>query len=247
MPFRDVIEIDESLCDGCGECVISCAEGALRIIGGKAKLVSDVYCDGLGACLGHCPQGAITVVRREAAPYDEAAVALHLRGLGEARPTIVAEGGSSCPGSRPLSLPVVAPAHTSAPDGHTTASQLGHWPVQLHLVSPLAPAFHGADVLLAADCVAFAHPDFHRRLLSGRSLAVACPKLDSHQEIYVEKLTAMIDQSGIASLTVAVMEVPCCSGLIRLAQAAAGRASRKLPIRAVVIGVGGAVLGERAL
>jgi len=246
MPVRDVIEIDESLCDGCGECVTSCAEGALRVIDGKARLISEVYCDGLGACLGHCPQGAIKVVRREAARYDEAEVARHLaRTAADPRP-LEAPVHSACPGSQARSLPV-APF----PAGGTVAaapesSQLRHWPVQLHLVSPAAPAFQGADILLAADCVAFAHPTFHRSLLAGRSLAVACPKLDSHQEVYVDKLAAMID-NGAASLTVAVMEVPCCGGLVRLAQAAAAHATRSLPIRALVIGVGGQILGERLL
>ncbi len=247
MPERDVIEIDESLCDGCGECITSCAEGALRIVDGKAKLVSEVYCDGLGACLGTCPQGAITVLRREAAPFDEAAVALHLRRSQAALLPMVSEAGASCPGSRPRSLPVTAPAPGSAGARSATASQLRHWPVQLHLISPEAAAFQGADVLLAADCVAFAHPEFHRSLLVGKSLAVACPKLDSHQEVYVDKLAAMIDRAGISSLTVAVMEVPCCNGLIQLVEAAAGRASRTLPIRTVVVGIGGSVLGETSL
>jgi len=247
MPLRDVITIDESLCDGCGDCVTSCAEGALRVIDGKARLVSEVYCDGLGACLGHCPQGAITVVRREAPPYDEAAVARHLVRSPVSFLPMARENGSACPGSRPMSLPVSSSAPSSAEGLHATTSQLRHWPVQLHLVSPMAAAFDGADVLLAADCVAFAHPSFHDTLLTGRSLAVACPKLDSHQDVYVEKLVAMIDRAGVRSLTVAVMEVPCCGGLIRLAQAAAERAARKPPMRAVVIGVGGEILGERSL
>jgi NAD-dependent dihydropyrimidine dehydrogenase PreA subunit len=247
MPLRDVITIDESLCDGCGDCVTSCAEGALRVIDGKARLVSEVYCDGLGACLGHCPQGAITVVRREAAPYDQAAVARRLERSATPALPMMRPSGLGCPGSEPRSLPVVTSAASSSEALHATTSQLRHWPVQLHLVSPIAAAFDGADVLLAADCVAFAHPSFHDTLLAGRSLAVACPKLDSHQDVYVEKLVAMIDRAGVRSLTVAVMEVPCCGGLIRLAQTAAERAARRPPMRAVVIGVNGEILGERSL
>ncbi len=237
MPTREVIEIDEALCNGCGDCVTACAEGAIQIVDGKARLVSDVYCDGLGACLGHCPEGAIQVIRREAAAFDTQAVEHHLKRLGQAPAPV-----SACPGSRAMTLPVFASAPQRSAPGAPSA--LGHWPVQLHLVPPTAPFFTGADVLLAADCTAFALGDFHSRLLAGRALAVACPKLDSHQEVYLEKLVAMIDQARIASLTVAVMEVPCCGGLVRLAHAAAARASREIPIKVVVVGVGGTVIAE---
>ncbi len=252
MAVRDVVEINEALCDGCGDCVTACAEGAIAIIEGKARLVSDVYCDGLGACLGHCPQGAITVTRREAADFDEAAVAERLEALGVAPPEpaprppmafqVMGQGhGGGCPGSRTTmrEVPVVAGA---GPSGAET-SQLRHWPVQLHLVPPTAPFFHDADVLLAADCVAFAVADFHQRHLAGRSLAIACPKLDSHQEVYLEKLVAMIDQAQIRSLRVMVMEVPCCGGLARLAEEAARRAHRKIPVEFLVVGTGGHILG----
>jgi NAD-dependent dihydropyrimidine dehydrogenase PreA subunit len=252
--LRDVVEINEDLCDGCGDCVTACAEGAITVIDGKARLVSDIYCDGLGACLGHCPQGAITVTRREAAEFDEAAVAKRLETLGSAtaapaaRPLTVfpvigqaqAHGGG-CPGSRATMRdvpPIAGPGEAVA-----EPSQLRHWPVQLHLVPPTAPFFHDTDVLLAADCVAFAVADFHRRHLAGRSLAIACPKLDSHQEIYLEKLVAMIDRSGIRSLRVMVMEVPCCGGLVRLAEEAVHRAKRKIPVDFLVVGTGGQILG----
>ena len=254
MAVREVIEIDERLCDGCGDCVTACAEGAIAIIDGKARLISDVYCDGLGACLGHCPQGALKVIHREADAFDEAAVEDHLaklkRSSGElaappqltviSQPPMMAGGG--CPGSRPQ---MHQPAVLSAPvaDGGPS-SQLRHWPVQLHLVPPTAPFFQNQDVLLAADCVAFAVGDFHQRFLADSSLAIACPKLDSNQEIYLQKLVAMIDEANIRSLKVMVMEVPCCGGLVRLAEEALRRAIRDLPVECLVVSTQGHILGE---
>jgi NAD-dependent dihydropyrimidine dehydrogenase PreA subunit len=240
MAFREIIRIDEERCDGCGLCVPACAEGAIALVDGKARLVSESFCDGLGACLGHCPQGAITIERIEAGPFDEVAVARHL-----ARPPVpetVPVAAAACPGSRELSFEAHAPAPAGS-DG-PRPSTLRQWPVQLHLVSPAAPYFRGADVLLAADCVAYAVGDFHRDHLAGRSLAIACPKLDAHQEIYLEKLVALIDGAGIASLTVMVMEVPCCGGLLRLAQSAAARAARQVPVRSLVVGIKGEILPD---
>jgi NAD-dependent dihydropyrimidine dehydrogenase PreA subunit len=253
MAVREVIEIDESLCDGCGDCVPACAEGAIAIVDGKAKLVSDVYCDGLGACLGHCPTGALKVIEREADAFDEAAVEAHLSNQRMTRETIpprqnlgvigqpLAGGGGGCPGSRPQTIEPAAPVPTT---GSGSGSQLRHWPVQLHLVPPTAPFFEGADVLLAADCVAFAVGDFHQRFLNGHSLAIACPKLDTNQEIYLDKLRSMIDDAGIRSLKVMVMEVPCCGGLVGLVEEAARRARSKVPIQCLVVSTRGAVLGE---
>ena len=242
MTIRNIVRIDEVKCDGCGQCVTACAEGAIALVDGKARLVSETYCDGLGACLGHCPQGAIAVERAEAAPFDEAAVARHLGHMaGHAAPATPAEihAVSACPGSRVMSFsgPRV---HQDEP-GTLSPSALRQWPVQLHLVPPSAPYFRGADVLLAADCVAYALEDFHRSWLSGRALAIACPKLDAHQEIYLDKLVALIDEAGIASLTVMIMEVPCCGGLVRLAQEALARAERAVPLKVAVVGVAGDV------
>ena len=238
MALREIIRIDEERCDGCGLCVPACAEGAIALVDGKARLVSESFCDGLGACLGHCPQGAITVERAEAAPFDDVAVARQLAKAAVPEPLPAAF--VACPGLRQVSLdaPALAPAGSDGP----RTSALHQWPVQLHLVSPAAPHFCGADVLLAADCVAYAVGDFHRDHLAGRSLAIACPKLDAHQDVYLEKLVALIDNAGIASLTVMVMEVPCCGGLLRLAQVAAARAAREIPLRSVVIGIQGNVL-----
>ncbi len=256
MAVREVIEIDEELCDGCGDCVTACAEGAIAIIDGKAKLISDVYCDGLGACLGHCPQGALKVIEREADAFDEQAVEDHLQRLREGKPatsprpqlSVVSQpammGGGGCPGSRAqMHQPMAAPET----GGTDVPSQLRHWPVQLHLVPPTAPFFQGQDVLLAADCVAFAVGDFHQRFLAGSSLAIACPKLDSNQEIYLQKLVAMIDIAEIRSLKVMVMEVPCCGGLVRLAEEAVRRANRDVTVECIVVGTQGHILGEHQI
>jgi ferredoxin len=240
MALRNIIQIDEELCDGCGECVPSCAEGALQVIDGKARLASDVYCDGLGACLGECPTGALTVVQREAAEFDEAAVAARLKQAPV----------SACPSSAVRVIPLVeekpAPAQGGA-QARGGRSRLQQWPVQLHLVPPSAPFFRGRHVLLAADCVPVAVGDFHETFLDGRGLAIACPKLDQHLDLYVQKLAAMIDQAGILSLTIAIMEVPCCSGLVRLAQQALASAGRKVPLRLVTIGISGEILAEHAV
>ena len=259
MAKRPMVHIDEDLCTGCGDCVPSCAEGAIQIIDGKAKLMADNLCDGLGACLGDCPEGAITVIEREADDFDEKAVEAHLSGLQTgsgkapaekpAAPTARAgmpAGG--CPGARMFSFddPPATPAAAPA-KGVGAPSALRQWPVQLHLVSPTAPYFEGADVLLAADCTAFAMGDFHGKHLQGRALAVACPKLDHDQEVYLQKLVAMIDQSKINTLIVMVMEVPCCAGLVQLAAQAVSGAGRKVPLKKITVGVRGDVIGEEWL
>ena len=199
MAKRKIIKIDEEKCNGCGLCIPHCAEGAIRIIDGKARLVSDIFCDGLGACLGHCPQGAIRIIERKADAFDEAKAHAHRR---------VSTG---CPSSQAL-------AFAAAP----SESHLANWPLQLSLVPVNAPYLEGADVLLAADCVAFCLPDFHERLLRGKILIIACPKLDDTQ-IYAEKLTQMVTVHKIKSLTIAHMEVPCCFGLKMLIEEALER------------------------
>lgn len=299
---RKIIEIDEEKCNGCGLCLPNCPEGALQLIAGKARLVSDLFCDGLGACIGFCPQGAITVVEREAEPYDERRVMAnivrqgpeviraHLRHLeehgeiGYLRQALsyleeigvenpLAKKGISageatlacgCPGSMILDLREAEreagrpskeakkakeerPAQESgkgASSRHDLPSELKQWPVQLFLVSPFAPYFQQADVLLVADCVAYALNGFHERFLRGKSIAIACPKLDKTHEAYEEKLLALIDEARIKSLTVIMMQVPCCRGLLYLATQALSRARRRIPLRSVIVSVDGKILED---
>jgi len=244
---RHIIEIDETKCDGCGLCVPACEEGAIRIVGGKARVVSDAYCDGLGACLGHCPRGAISVVQRAAAPFDRAAVVQHLTAAqGDAG----SQGNSQpkqCPGTASWQLNVLAATPAAPCFGSAVAvaatspynrSQLANWPLQLHLMPPTAPYLHGADLLLVADCVPPACADFHSRFLDGRPLAIACPKLDNTQA-YVMKLGEMIQVAQLRSITVVHMDVPCCTGLLHIAQAAAQRAGAAIPVHDVVVPVAG--------
>lgn len=252
MAVRKVVHIDEERCDGCGVCVPSCHEGALQIIDGKAKLLGDNLCDGLGDCLGECPQDAITVEDRDAADFDEEAVKAHLsqREATEAnlaaakKPEHVYGPGGGCPGSKVLQFTNSAKDAEAPTELTNQPTELRQWPVQLHLVPPTAPYLQGADVLLAADCTAYALGNFHDKHLKGRSLAIACPKLDQGMESYLEKLVAMIDQARINTLSVMIMEVPCCSGLMHLAKEAASRASRKVPVRQVVVGVRGDILSD---
>ncbi len=255
MAVRQIVKIDEDKCNGCGDCVPACAEGAIQIIDGKAKLVADNLCDGLGNCLGDCPMDAISIIERDAEEFDETAVELNLKkatkpkGSAHAaapaalhRPAVSHGGG--CPGSRVMFLGSQAPAEKPSQSAEAP-SRLRQWPVQLHLVPPTAPYFQGANVLLAADCVPFAMGDFHNKLLAGRSLAIACPKLDSGQDVYLDKLVSMIDEARIDTLAVAVMEVPCCTGLVRLAQAALERSERKVPLKLVKVSLRGEVIEER--
>lgn len=309
---REIINIDEEKCDGCGNCVPECHEGALQIIDGKAVLISDLMCDGLGACIGHCPQDALTIEEREAEAYDEVAVMRdmvlkgrnvvmahmkHLKDHGEhgflkqavdfltknrhlleydpagvisevhnhGKPQYAAVQGSrhagpgnhhvritdeihshsqgGCPGSRAMSFepaPVAGAAATV-----DQPSELRQWPVQGHLVNPGAGYFRGSDLLVAADCVAFSMGNFHANHLKGKSLFIACPKLDSNLEVYQQKLLALIDQAEVNTITVMIMEVPCCGGLLQMVKTAAEKASRKAPVKYVQVGVQGEVIAEQ--
>lgn len=243
MAIRNIVQIDEALCNGCGLCVSACAEGAIQLIDGKARLVKDEYCDGLGACLGDCPQGAITIIQRDAGDFDEHAVEEHLaRVERKATPTTHQHGEGGCPG---MMMRQFAAQSAPAVSATTAPSMLRQWPVQLHLVSPTAPYFRDADVLLAADCAAFAYGNFHAEFLADHALAIACPKLDDPSG-YVEKLAAMITEGGIRSLTVVMMQVPCCRGLERLVVMAQQVAGTDIPIYRVIIGIeGGILLDER--
>ena len=206
MTKRKIIKIDEAKCNGCGLCVPNCAEGAIKIINGKARLVSEASCDGLGACLGHCPQGAITIEERE------------VRGL------------SGCPGSKVLNLGRLSKK--------ISQFQLANWPVQIRIVPANAPYFNGADILVAADCVPFAYPEFHEKLLRGKVLLVGCPKLDDLQ-LYKEKIEGIIKNNDIKSIAYAHMEVPCCSGLVGAIKEAIEVSGKKVPFTESVISVRG--------
>ncbi|MFO7773148.1 MAG: 4Fe-4S binding protein [Dehalococcoidia bacterium] len=232
--IRKIISIDEEKCDGCGACVPACAEGAIQITDGKAKLISEKYCDGLGACLGECPQGAIAIEERVAEEFDEDAVKLH---LGKENYT-TDELPCGCPSSTVTqfeSCPASGDTPVETMDRH---SMLSHWPVQLTLVLPTAPFLQGADVVLAADCVPFTCASFHQRFLRNRSLLVACPKLDNFQA-HLKKLTDILAHSDVKSLTVVRMEVPCCSGLVQMAKQAMQLAGKDIPLEEVVITVKG--------
>lgn len=244
MVRRKIVQIDEEKCDGCGLCVPSCAEGAIQVIDGKARLVSDVYCDGLGACLGHCPQDAIRIEERDAEEFDEQAAHRHVETLKSSSST---HSHSGCPGAAVQNLLNVLPSsqrprRSSAQEetAESPVSALGNWPVQLHLVPPHAPFLHEADLLLVADCVPFAYADFHRRFLRGKPVVIGCPKLDD-APAYVEKLAAILRQASIRSLTVVHMEVPCCMGLMRIAEAAVARVGRSVPLEEVTISIRGEV------
>ena len=236
MALRNIVKIDEEKCNGCGLCVSACAEGAIKLINGKAKLISEVYCDGLGACIGHCPQDAITIEKRQAVEFDEEATKKHLAELQNAKTHV----DFVCPALMAKELKKSGP-----PDQLTTAptipSQLRHWPVQLKLVSPHATCFANADLLLVADCVPFAMADFHNRFLTDHSVVVGCPKLDN-SDFYVEKLAEILKANDLRSLTVIHMEVPCCFGLTHIARQAFARAGVKMAFADVIIGLQGNVI-----
>lgn len=234
--IRKIVQIDREKCNGCGLCVPACAEGAIKIIDGKAVLSADNLCDGLGACLGDCPQDAIAIIEREADEFDEAAVEKHLQ---QAAPQQVA-GHGGCPGSRAMTFTAPPAAHSenAAP---AAQSQLGQWPVQLNLVPVNAPYFQDADLLIAADCVPFAYADFHRDFLAGKAVVIGCPKLDDNQH-YLEKLTQLFRQSSIKSITVMRMEVPCCGGIVAAARQALAACGKEIPFKEVTIGIRGQVI-----
>ncbi|MDP3176257.1 MAG: 4Fe-4S binding protein [Spirochaetaceae bacterium] len=276
MAIREIIEIDEAACDGCGACETGCPEGALRVIDGKARLVGESLCDGLGACIGTCPRGAITVTHREAEAYNEVKVIdgivklgpkvlrahlehleqhgqdlylnqarAYMRSRGIAEPEYLdgcASQTGGCPGS--ASRRFVRATPTTAPVAALEESRLNHWPIQLHLINPRAPQFADARLLVAADCTAFALGAFHKDFLDGRSLVIACPKLDQGRDIYLDKLATLIDAA--ASVEVAIMEVPCCSGLLKLVMEARERSAAKPTVLARIVGIEGGIVSEKS-
>jgi NAD-dependent dihydropyrimidine dehydrogenase PreA subunit len=235
---RKIIRIDDELCDGCGVCVPSCAEGAIEVVDGKARVVAEKYCDGLGACLRECPKGALTVEEREAEEFDEKAVEEHL----SAREKEASEHGvpmaHGCP-SATLQTFAEKPLGEEIPV--LQASALSHWPVQIRLVPPTAPFLKGADLLVAADCAPVAYPNFHRDFLKGKAVMVGCPKFDDVQG-YVDKFTDIFRSANIKSVTVLDMEVPCCSALPKIVKRGMELAGKSVPLEEVVISARGGIL-----
>ena len=231
--MRKIIEIDEELCDGCGECVPACAEGAIEVINGKAHVVADKYCDGLGACMGECPNDALRIVEREAEDFDEEAVEMYLNEkVKKSEKTLPAVG---CPSSQ---------FQTSIPTGvEGGLSNLSHWPVQIHLVQPHAPFLKNADLLVAADCTTVAYANFQQDYLKGKVVMIGCPKFDDG-EAYIQKFTDIFKAVEIKSITVLVMEVPCCSGLPVMIERAMAAAKKEIPLEIVVISTRGEVLKD---
>lgn len=227
---RKIIAIDEEKCTGCGQCVISCAEGALQIVGGKAKLVGEIYCDGFGACVGRCPEGALSIVEREAEEFDEAAVRELLR--RRAQPA--------------ESLPCGCPGTGGEPGAAQPPSMLGHWPIKLQLLRPSMPFLQGAPLVLLADCAAVAFPDLHRKILRGNAIATGCPKLDD-LHAHIRRLAEIIKGARPRSITVVHMEVPCCGGLAFAAKQAMLDGGAEIPLRRIIISIRGELLEEEAV
>ena len=278
MAKRKIITIDKDRCNGCGECIPNCPEGAIQIIDSKAYLVSDLFCDGLGACLGHCPQAAIKIEEREAQAYDEAKVMeniikggenvikAHLKHLKEhnekeylsqAIDVLIKKGiklpnlgnpdavHTGCPGVKAMNI--TGSKDIENIEQGKRSSQLSHWPIQLHLVSPQASYFKGADLLISADCVAYTLADFHKDYLKGKSLVIACPKLDSSLDVYKEKIRSLISEAKIRSLTIIIMEVPCCASLLNLCKEALSSANKKMPLRHIVISINGKIIKDKKI
>ncbi|MCX5692438.1 MAG: 4Fe-4S binding protein [Candidatus Omnitrophica bacterium] len=227
MSKRKIVKIDEERCTGCGLCIPNCAEGALKIINGKAALVKEIYCDGLGACLGHCPEGAITIEERESAAFNEEETKRHLAEIKKKEDKKLACG---CPGTAVKSFKPTLKIQ----------SELTNWPVQLMLVPPEAPYLKNSDLLIAADCVGFSCPDFHQEFLRGKTLIICCPKLDD-AGLYVEKLAEIFKRGDLKSVTVAHMEVPCCFGLNQIVGEALKLSGRKIPAKEITIDIQGNV------
>ena len=239
--IRNIIEINEELCNGCGNCVPACAEGAIEIIDGKAKVIKDMLCDGLGACIGDCPEGALKIIQREAEDFNEAAVEDRLEEL-KAKKTAPAQA-CGCPSAEVKSFPMTSgcrEANTPA-SFEESESALTQWPVQIRLVPPTAPFLNGADLLVAADCVPVAYPSLHKNMLKGKAVMIGCPKFDNAQE-YIGKFTEVFKTADIKSVTVAVMEVPCCSSLPVIVKRAMELSGKNIPVEEVVVSLRGKLL-----
>jgi ferredoxin len=240
---RKIIEIDEERCDGCGQCVISCAEGAIQIIDGKAKLVSENYCDGLGACLGECPQGALRIVERTAEEFDPEAVERHLEATQkrEAETKVIATMPCGCPSNELRTFEISCENANQPVSQSASVSALSHWPVQIRLVPANAPFLKGADLLVAADCTPVAYSNFHRDFIRGRVVLLGCPKFDDKAE-YVKKFAEIFRTAKIKSVAVVEMEVPCCSALPAIVRKGMENSGESVPIEEVVISSRGEIV-----
>ena len=228
---RKIIRIDETACNGCGQCSSGCPEGAIQIIEGKARLVSDILCDGLGACIGTCPRGAITIEEREAEEYDEAKVMENIskHGTETVKAHLKHLEECACPGSKAM-------------DVDPSGTQLRNWPIQLQLINPRAPYFNGAHLVISADCAAFAHPDSQNRFLKDKVLINFCPKLDRSQELYIEKLTDLFKYNDIKSVTLVHMEVPCCYGLVQITEEALKNSGKNILVKDYTVSIKGGII-----
>jgi Pyruvate/2-oxoacid:ferredoxin oxidoreductase delta subunit len=236
MVLRNIVKIDQEKCNGCGQCIPACAEGAIQIIDGKAQLVKDVYCDGLGACLGKCPQDAITIEQREAEEFNEQAAHEHVQSSKKA-----SVASLSCPSTRPMQFGTKQPSEIIAPK---QKSLLTTWPVELKLLPPYAPFLKEADLLIAADCVPFAYANFHQDFLKNKILAVGCPKLDD-VSLYRNKLAEIFRTQNIKSVTVVNMEVPCCFGLKRIIEEAMELSGKHIPLHQTTINIKGEIIPNK--
>jgi ferredoxin len=237
--LRKIVNIDQDKCNGCGNCILSCAEGALQIVEGKAKLISEKYCDGLGACLGECPQDAIIIEERIADEFDEEAVELHL----EEKENVSEELPCGCSSATVTQFDCQDSPRVVQGETGNQQSMLSHWPIQLTLVPPTAPFLQGVDLILAADCVPFTYARFHQDFLKNHSLLVACPKLDDIQA-HIKKLTDILSHSQVKSLTLAHMEVPCCYGLVHMAKQAIQLSGKDIPFKEITFGIKGDLIAS---
>lgn len=237
---RNIIKIDEKKCNGCGLCVAACHEGALQLIDGKARLISESYCDGLGDCLPECPTGAIVIEERETVAYDEEAVKKHMSPNKPQPPEATIPCG--CPGTQAKLLVKKQPQATPVLSGENLQSQLSQWPCQLKLVPVNAPYLDNAHLLIAADCTAFAYPNIHQKFMRNKITLIGCPKLDDID--YSEKLTAILQQHELKSVTILKMEVPCCGGILQAVKKALANCGKMIPWNVVTISTDGRILED---
>ncbi len=239
---RKIIEIDEELCTGCGQCILSCAEGAIELVNGKAKVISDNLCDGLGACIGECPENALKIIERDAAEFDEKAVEEHLANIKE-RPVEHEEKTMAC-GCSSTHIQMFVPSSAEGSNHHEShvphASELSHWPVKINLVTPMSPFLKGADLLIAADCTSVAYAGFHKDFLKEKVVMIGCPKFDN-VDAYVQKLADIFKHAGIKSITTLIMEVPCCAGMLMIVKKALDQSGKDIPVQEVIISTRGKV------